>query len=769
VAIALDPSRDCDGTGTLDSCDTAVIPFYGDRYWQLPGADATMSVDLVVHPGTSSSVRVRVEAIGDYGEPFKGEWLDAEIEGLGTIRLQGSQCGWMGDERTWPLAAASGAVSDGLLRVTLTVGPGVDPASCGEHRVRIQAWYDRPTVVDDLNGNGRPDSCEAGSEPPAGLPGLVQRGAGHWYWVSDDARTYDGAVARARELGGHLVTVTSPAEWQFVRTQLALPDGPLFWMGYERPCEVASLAGYAWTTGEPGSFQAPWVSGYVGDCNWRWALMRTDGWHTGYAWWCCHRYVVEFDFRDCDGDGRLDMYEPPSAEDDPDGDQLAIACDPDDDDDGVLDGADAFPLDAGESVDTDGDGTGNNADPDDDNDGVLDGADAFPLDAGESADTDGDGTGNNADADDDNDGVLDGADAFPLDAGESIDTDGDGTGNNADADDDNDGAEDAVDGCPADASKTAPGQCGCGVADTDTDGDGAADCVDNCSLPNPAQSDCDGDGIGDACDIASLFQPIDLTEFSLNSQHPQQYGLPWGDQLLGGVPFRFPANGQSAWAAAIGQPVGTVTFEIVVPSDRGTGVDGVYTLLNTWWGVAGPQSRARVAFFGTNNAYYEKALVGNVDIRDHNTQGAFTRLINGTTSVEVFRNQSGSVVDRQFIELPEQFLTERLERIVFIDTGADWLQRLVVQGVTLKIAGDCNGNGIPDGCEVSPSTDINSDGVLDSCQAGLGDLNADGSVNGVDLGIMLGAWGVDPDGGADINGDGVVDGIDLGLLLGNWS
>jgi hypothetical protein len=406
---------------------------------------------------------------------------------------------------------------------------------------------------------------------------------------------------------------------------------------------------------------------------------------------------------------------------------------------------------------------------DDDGDGVANSDDAFPLDAGESIDTDGDGTGNNADTDDDNDGVLDGADAFPLDAGESVDTDGDGTGNNADADDDNDGAEDAVDGCPADASKTAPGQCGCGVADTDTDGDGAADCVDNCSLPNPAQSDCDGDGIGDACDIASLFQPIDLTEFSLNSEHPQQYGLPWGDQLLGGVPFRFPANGQSAWAAAIGQPVGTVTFEIVVPSDRGTGVDGVYTLLNTWWGVAGPQSRARVAFFGTNNAYYEKALVGNVDIRDHNTQGAFTRLINGTTSVEVFRNQSGSVVDRQFIELPEQFLTERLERIVFIDTGADWLQRLVVQGVTLKIAGDCNGNGIPDGCEVSPSTDINSDGVLDSCQAGLGDLNADGSVNGVDLGIMLGAWGVDPDGGADINGDGVVDGIDLGLLLGNWS
>ena len=44
---------------------------------------------------------------------------------------------------------------------------------------------------------------------------------------------------------------------------------------------------------------------------------------------------------------------------------------------------------------TDRDGIGNNADPDDDNDGVEDGADAFPLDVGESVDTDGDGIGNN--------------------------------------------------------------------------------------------------------------------------------------------------------------------------------------------------------------------------------------------------------------------------------------------------------------------------------------------------------------------------------------
>jgi hypothetical protein len=57
--------------------------------------------------------------------------------------------------------------------------------------------------------------------------------------------------------------------------------------------------------------------------------------------------------------------------------------------------------------DNDADGTGNNADTDDDNDGVSDSADAFPLDADESVDTDGDGIGNNADLDDDNDGFTD--------------------------------------------------------------------------------------------------------------------------------------------------------------------------------------------------------------------------------------------------------------------------------------------------------------------------------------------------------------------------
>jgi hypothetical protein len=47
-----------------------------------------------------------------------------------------------------------------------------------------------------------------------------------------------------------------------------------------------------------------------------------------------------------------------------------------------------------------------------------------------------------------------------------------------------------------------------------------------------------------------------------------------------------------------------------------------------------------------------------------------------------------------------------------------------------------------------------------------GDLNADNQVDGIDLGVLLSAWGTNGDG--DLNGDGSVDGIDLGVMLSAW-
>ena len=218
-----------------------------------------------------------------------------------------------------------------------------------------------------------------------------------------------------------------------------------------------------------------------------WPMMGGNQWRTGNV---SHRDAN----RDSDADLLLDIVDNcPSVanpnQTDTDGDKQGDACDSDDDNDGVPDVDDAFPLDPGKSADTDGDGIDNIIDTDDDGDGVLDVNDAFPLDATESVDTDGDGIGNNADTDDDGDGVADGKDAFPLDASESLDTDGDGIGNNADTDDDGDGVADSKDAFPLDATET---------VDTDNDGIG-----------NNTDTDDDGDGIPDRFD-----------GFPLNPVHP---------------------------------------------------------------------------------------------------------------------------------------------------------------------------------------------------------------------------------------------------------
>jgi hypothetical protein len=118
--------------------------------------------------------------------------------------------------------------------------------------------------------------------------------------------------------------------------------------------------------------------------------------------------------------------------------------------------------------DIDRDGTANDLDADDDNDGIPDGQDAFPLEPEEWEDRDHDLIGDNLDADVDGDGQGDDRnrngtpdheemdrdgdgvpranavpwDAFPRDPKEQRDTDGDGIGDNADPDDDGDGFSD---------------------------------------------------------------------------------------------------------------------------------------------------------------------------------------------------------------------------------------------------------------------------------------------------------------------------------------
>ena len=192
----------------------------------------------------------------------------------------------------------------------------------------------------------------------------------------------------------------------------------------------------------------------------------------------------------------------PYESSDLDGDTIGDNADNDDDGDGYLDGADAFPTDGSEWIDSDGDGIGDNADTDDDGDGVADDLDAFPLDDSESVDSDGDGFGDNIDPDDDDDGVLDESDSFPNDSTEAVDTDGDGVGDVQDNDDDGDGVDDSSDAFPLDPSETTDFD-GDGLGDntdSDIDGDGYSNALDEFDYDSLEWGDVDGDGIGDNAD-----------------------------------------------------------------------------------------------------------------------------------------------------------------------------------------------------------------------------------------------------------------------------
>jgi DNA-binding beta-propeller fold protein YncE len=309
---------------------------------------------------------------------------------------------------------------------------------------------------------------------------------------------------------------------------------------------------------------------------------------------------------------------------------------------------------------------------------------------------------------------------------------------------------------------------GNGIADIcDLTTGSASDCnrngvLDSCDIANSVSPDCNGDGVPDECPNCPPVEVVFIMDTS-SSMNDEAAGLCAG---LPQVAAALGAAGLEVHTTALGicdLPGGAyVCLEDTVIAMLGTAVPGnpsaaVATLgacpgglqvCSEDWGsatsvVAGlypwspPGKSVRVVIPIAD----EGPWCG--DPATENDSASITHAISVATANDVFVSPiMGSGASAGVVALAEQL---------------------------------AQGTGGQSFSSSKPSIDIAESivvQVLAACSSAprcmLGDLNCDGTVNAVDLGILLGAWNSTGT-VADINCSGSVDASDLSILLGAWS
>lgn len=190
---------------------------------------------------------------------------------------------------------------------------------------------------------------------------------------------------------------------------------------------------------------------------------------------------------------------------------------------------------------------------------------------------------------------------------------------------------------------------------------------------------------------ALLFTKLDVGGNFTLAGSGDTTGFPFGtNTLLGNVPFEQTGAFGEVWNAnylanGVTQSSGTQTLTI---NTSVADARGFYSIINTWWGASGPASYASVTFNFSDSSSMTNSLVGNVDIRDFNYTGFYTTTINGTSTRNVYLRSAGSypnpyALDRLWFDFGVNS-GKTLTSVVFTDTGAAGLQRMLVSGATVQ-------------------------------------------------------------------------------------
>lgn len=249
------------------------------------------------------------------------------------------------------------------------------------------------------------------------------------------------------------------------------------------------------------------------------------------------------------------------------------------------------------------------------------------------------------------------------------------------------------------------------ACEPDCDGDGIPDaCEPDCDgngVPDDCDEDCDDDGLTDACELAAASGLVGTYFDGLEFQGERRarvdaiVNFDWGS----GAPFP-DWDGDTfscRWTGWVRtERAGLYTFATVTNDGARLFVDGVQ-LVDQWQDQSPTEWQGQIELEG--DTWYRIRM-------------------------EHYEGQGTAVAELRWI-LPG-------------DTGPS----TIISPSRLAPALDLNGSGVPDICDPACVADFDNSGIVDSA----------------DLGVLLGAFGMDAAG--DANGDGNTDTIDLGILLG---